>query len=153
MGHVSFAVSCDVGRRRGSDLALPRPWSRPAATARIQQLARERAYAAGAALKRQKKEEKKSLGGEGVNWVGQHFKHVAFSSINDETNGLILVYTLPKQANNRQLTLQACQLQSCTDDHHFLPTDVCERQPGNMLIPLALTLLSHITRGSSSTTH
>ena len=46
------AVSCGVGRRRGSDLALPWLWCRPAATALIGPLAWEPPHAAGAALKR-----------------------------------------------------------------------------------------------------
>ena len=47
------AVSCSVGRRRGSDLAWL--WCRPAAAALIQALAWELPYAAGVALKMQKK--------------------------------------------------------------------------------------------------
>ena len=46
------AVSCGVGCRRGSDLALPWLWCRPAATALIGPLAWEPPHAAGAALKR-----------------------------------------------------------------------------------------------------
>ena len=46
------AVSCDVGRRRGSDLALLWLWYRLAATARIRPLAWELPYATGVALKR-----------------------------------------------------------------------------------------------------
>ena len=52
------AVSCGVGRRRSSDLALL--W--PVATAQIRPLAWEPPYAAGAAqemAKRQKKKKKK----------------------------------------------------------------------------------------------
>lgn len=40
---------------------------------------------------RKRKREKKMLGRRGVNWAGQHLKHVPFSSITDETDGLILV--------------------------------------------------------------
>ena len=47
----SVAVSCGVGRRRGSDLALLWLWRRPAATALIRPLAWEPPHAAGAALK------------------------------------------------------------------------------------------------------
>ena len=47
-------MSCGVGRRCGSDLALLWLWSRPAATAPIRPLAWEPPYAAGAALRRQK---------------------------------------------------------------------------------------------------
>ena len=48
-------MSCGVGRRRISDLALPWLWCRPAAIALIRPLAWEPPYAAGAALKRQKR--------------------------------------------------------------------------------------------------
>ena len=46
-----------VGPRQGLDLALLGPWCRQAAAAPIQRLAWEPPYAAGAALKRQKKKE------------------------------------------------------------------------------------------------
>ena len=52
-------MSCGVGRRCGSDLALPWLWCRPAATAPIRSLAWEPPYVVGAALKRQKKKKKK----------------------------------------------------------------------------------------------
>ena len=48
-------MSCGVGRRCGSDLALLWLWCRPAAAAPIRPLAWELPYAAGVALKRQKK--------------------------------------------------------------------------------------------------
>ena len=48
------AVSCGVGRRRGSDTALLWLWCRPMAIAPTGPLALEPPYAAGAALKRQK---------------------------------------------------------------------------------------------------
>jgi len=51
-------VSCGVGCRRGSDLALLWLWRRPPAIAPIRPLAWEPPYAAGAALKRQKKQTK-----------------------------------------------------------------------------------------------
>ena len=47
-------MSCRVGRRCGSDLALLWLWHRPLATAPIPPLAWEPPYAAGAALKGQK---------------------------------------------------------------------------------------------------
>ena len=51
-------MSCGVGRRGGSDLAMLWLWRKPAATAlataRIKPLAWEPPYASGAALKRQK---------------------------------------------------------------------------------------------------
>ena len=56
-------VSCGVGRRCGSDLALLWLWCRSATVAPIRPLAWEPPYAAGAALKRQKtnKQKKKFL--------------------------------------------------------------------------------------------
>ena len=47
-------MSCGVGHRRGSDLALLWLWCRPAAIAPIRPLAWEPPYAADVALKRQK---------------------------------------------------------------------------------------------------
>ena len=47
-------MSCSVGGRRGSNLALLWLWCRPAAVAPIRPLAWEPPYAAGGALKRQK---------------------------------------------------------------------------------------------------
>ena len=55
-------MSCGVGRRRGSDLALLWLWHRPAATPLNRPLAWESPYAAGVALKRQKiKKRKKEM--------------------------------------------------------------------------------------------
>ena len=48
-------MSCGIGHRQGSDLALLWLWRRPAAGAPISPLAWEPPYATGAALKRQKK--------------------------------------------------------------------------------------------------
>ena len=63
MGQGSgVAMSCGVGRRCGSDLALLWLWHRPAATAPIRPLNWEPPYASGVALektKRQKKLKKK----------------------------------------------------------------------------------------------
>ena len=53
-----IAVSCGVGRRHGSDLALLWLWCRVAATAPIQPVGWEAPYATGAALKDKKKERK-----------------------------------------------------------------------------------------------
>ena len=47
-------MSCGVGHRCGSDLALLWLWHGPEATALIRPLAWEPPYAAGVALKRQK---------------------------------------------------------------------------------------------------
>ena len=48
------AVSCDAGRRCGSDPTLLWLWCRPMATAPIRPLAWKSAYATGAALEREK---------------------------------------------------------------------------------------------------
>jgi len=52
-------MSCGVGRRGGSDLALLWLWRRLAAVAPIRPLPWEILYAAGAAIKRQKDKKKK----------------------------------------------------------------------------------------------
>ena len=52
----SVAMTCGVGHRRGSDLVLLWLWYRPAAAAPIRLLAWKPPYAAGAALKRKKKD-------------------------------------------------------------------------------------------------
>ena len=52
-------MSCGVGHRHGSDLALLWLWRRLEATAPIQPLAWEPLYAAGAALEKTKKDPKK----------------------------------------------------------------------------------------------
>ena len=54
-----IAVSCGVGHRHSSDLALLWLWCRPEATAPIRTLAWEFPYAVDAALKRQKNKNKK----------------------------------------------------------------------------------------------
>jgi len=62
----AVAMSCGVGRRRGSDPALLWLWCRLAATAPIRPLAWEPPYASGAAqemAKRQKKKKSVLLGG------------------------------------------------------------------------------------------
>ena len=53
-----LAMSCGIGCRRGSDLALLWLWGRPAAITSIQPLAWEPPYALGVALKKKKKERK-----------------------------------------------------------------------------------------------
>ena len=52
-------MSCGVGRRFGSDLALLWLWHRPAATAPIRPLAWEPPYVAGEALGKTKRQRKK----------------------------------------------------------------------------------------------
>ena len=52
---ISIAMSCGVGYRCGSDLALLWLWHRPTSRAPIGPLAWEPPYAVGAALKREKK--------------------------------------------------------------------------------------------------
>ena len=56
-------MSCDTGRRRGSDLALLWLWCRLVATALIGPLAWEPPYAAGVAIKSKKRKKKKNLKG------------------------------------------------------------------------------------------
>ena len=51
-------MSCGVGRRRRSDLALLWLWHKPAAVAPMRPLAWEPPFAAGAALKGQKTKKK-----------------------------------------------------------------------------------------------
>ena len=51
-----LAVSCGVGRRRGSDLVLLWLWHRPVTTASIRPLAWEPPYAAEAALEKAKRQ-------------------------------------------------------------------------------------------------
>ena len=58
----SGAVSCSVGHRCGSHLALLWLWCRPAAAAPFGPLAWELPYAAGAALKKIKKKKGKKEG-------------------------------------------------------------------------------------------
>ena len=55
----SVAVSCGVGHRRGSDLALLWLWCRLATTALIGPLAWEPPYAMGEALEKAKRQKKK----------------------------------------------------------------------------------------------
>ena len=50
-----LAMSCGVGRRRGSDLVLLWLWRRPAATAPIRPLAWEPPYATGSGPRKGKK--------------------------------------------------------------------------------------------------
>ena len=54
-----IAMSCGVGLRHSSDLALLWLWCRSAAVAPIRPLAWQPPYATGAALKRKKKKKKK----------------------------------------------------------------------------------------------
>ena len=53
-------MSCGAGRRQSSDLALLWLWCRPVAIAPIGPLAWERPYAAGAALEKAKRQNKKN---------------------------------------------------------------------------------------------
>ena len=56
-------MSCGVGHRQGLDLAVLWLWCRPEVTAPIRPLAWEPPCAAGAALERQKKKKRGSVGG------------------------------------------------------------------------------------------
>jgi len=67
-------MSCDVGLRRGSDLALLWLWHKPVATASIRPLAWEPSYAESMVLKRPKKKswnDDSELGGVMVNFMCQ----------------------------------------------------------------------------------
>lgn len=55
------------------------------------------------------KEGQKCTRGRGVDWVGVAPETCGPLQSVMQTNGLILVHTLPKQANERQLIVQACQ--------------------------------------------
>ena len=75
-------MSCGVGHRRGSDLALLWLWCRLVATAQIRAPACELPYAAGAALKSKQKKKKK-----------QQPQHLSFqSSEHDEYKDNISLY-------------------------------------------------------------
>ena len=56
VGLSGVAVSCGVGQRCVSDLALLWLWCRPAAVALIRPLSRELPYSKGVALRRKKEE-------------------------------------------------------------------------------------------------
>ena len=58
---VGLRVSCGVGHRCGSDPKVPWLWHRPEAAALIRALAWELPYAAGAALKKLPKKERKKI--------------------------------------------------------------------------------------------
>ena len=53
-------MSCGLGRRCGSDLALLWLWHRPAATAPVRPLAWESPHATGMALEKERQKEKKN---------------------------------------------------------------------------------------------
>ena len=77
-------MSCGVGHRCGSDLVLLWLWCRLAAVAPIRPLAWETPYAAGTALKRQKK--KKNLD-------SSHFYFHVLLSLATTLGGLVLMGT------------------------------------------------------------
>ena len=62
-------MSCGVGHRHGSDLALLWLWCRPVATALIQPIAWESPYAMGSALKIKKTKETKKNRLEEINCI------------------------------------------------------------------------------------
>ena len=55
---IPIAMSCGIGRRRGSDPVLLWLWHGPAATAPIRPLDLEPRYAMGAALEKAKRQKK-----------------------------------------------------------------------------------------------
>ena len=64
-----IAMSCGVGRRCSLDLVLLWLWCRPAATALLWPLAWELPYAAGVALKSQKKKDVTKESGTIFSWL------------------------------------------------------------------------------------
>ena len=70
----NIAVSCGVGHRRGSDPVLLWLWRRRAATATMRPLSWEPPYAAGAALEKTKRQEKK-------NHVKKHPSNLIYGSL------------------------------------------------------------------------
>ena len=77
MGYRSgVAVSCGVGRRRGSDPALLWLWRRLAATAPIRPLAWEHPYAVGAAQEMTKRQKEKRMLYLGVPIVAQQLTNL-----------------------------------------------------------------------------
>ena len=81
-------MSCDVGRRQGSDPALLWLWHRPAAAAPIRPLAWETPYAAGAALKRQKPKKKKKRKETWKHRWDIHKRNTVYSSVGSQ-NGML----------------------------------------------------------------
>ena len=72
MGEGSgVAMSCGVGCRHGSDLALAWLWCSLAAVAPVKPLAWEPPYAAGAALKSKKQKAKKKIALDGPQALGK----------------------------------------------------------------------------------
>ena len=64
-------MSCGVGHRHGSDLALPWLWHRPVAAALIEALAWEPPYAMGSSPRKGKKTEKKKKNEDPNLWATQ----------------------------------------------------------------------------------
>ena len=82
-------MSCGVGQRLSSDLALLWLWCRPAGVAPIGPLAWETPYAMGMALKRKKKKKRKEKAKKGNYKIGR--KEIIIS---------ILLSKLSSQINN-----------------------------------------------------
>ena len=93
-------MSCGVGHKRGSDLALLWPWCRPTAVAPIQTLAWEPPYAASVALKK-KKERKKRKRKKGQKTYLDRNSH----EMNDKSHISIL---LPKSEKELPVFFHSC---------------------------------------------
>ena len=79
-------MSCGVGSRCGSDLALLWLWSRPAAAALIPPLAWKLPYAAGTVLKRKKENNMK------LHFIGFHLYEMSrIGKFTESGNGLAVV--------------------------------------------------------------
>ena len=107
-------MSCGVGHRRGSDLALLWLWHRLAATAPIRPLAWELPYAVGVALEKKKKQnktKKPSTYQSGVvcHFLGSLFALGVWGSVSDFTQGN------PEVSNEHSLVLPSTFITS----HNF----------------------------------
>ena len=83
-----ITVSCGVGHKHGSDLALLLLWHRLAAIALIQPLAWELPYAVGASLKSKKRKKRKEEKKE-IKCIGIGKEEVKLSLIPDDSDFLI----------------------------------------------------------------
>ena len=94
-------MSCGVGRRHGSDLALLWLWWRPAATAPIQPLAWEPLYAAGAALEKAKRHTHTK---EGTN-LRQHLvpEHLASGTVREYMSVVLSLFVVIYSSSRKQM--------------------------------------------------
>ena len=76
-------MSCGVGHRRSSDLALLWLWCRPATITLIQPLSWEPPYAMGAALKKTKKKKKRMLQSVKLFMIVKYLRLLKYSTTGD----------------------------------------------------------------------